>query len=332
MRAGLINAGAALLALAAGTAGAVIGGRPAARRVAESRPAADGESVGAGGAEAVIDATGVAVPAGDYRRIASGTIIADDTILELLPQDRLIAVSDWTLQNHPRGWRFDERIEGIQSLEDLERLLSLDADLLIVASASAPSRVERLRESGLTVFDLGQMKGLETLLPNIRALGKLLKQEERAEDFARRFVHRLETVASGLAPEERRGAMYLSVYGEAMYGGSTGTSYSDVIRYAGLRDLAAEAGFTGWPQYTAEQLITLDPELIISPPGTGDALCSHEHFQSLQVCREPGRIIEVCKGLVSTPGTGILDAAESVYFAVYEEPIGCASPWPGPER
>ena len=53
-------------------------------------------------------------------------------------------------------------------------------------------QVERLKDAGLNVFDMGEMRGLETLLPNIRQLAAVLDVPERGQELADDLLSELE--------------------------------------------------------------------------------------------------------------------------------------------
>src|SRR5690606_10867747 len=116
-------------------------------------------------------------------------------------------------------------------------------------------------EAGVKVIDLGVPSGFEALKHAIAEVAALCGDRGRGEALTRQLDLRVAAIADGVT--NRRGALYAVVYGGRIYGGSTGTSYHDVIRFAGLRDVAADA-FQDFPQYTTEQLLRLDPEIIVT--------------------------------------------------------------------
>ena len=267
-------------------------------------------STGAG----LVDATGHPVPAGEYRRIASATTIADEVLLELIDPARVIAFSAQSRQG-PRSHRFAHR-PAIEELEDLEGILTLRPDLVLVSNVVDPRRSARLREAGLAVFDLGPMKGMQTLTSNITALAQLLKVPARGERLVQRFSLEMASVAERIPADQRHRALYVGAYGEQLYGGTAGSSYGDVLNSAGLVDVAARSGLRDWPNYRSEELLRLDPDWIVSPRGSAGRLCGFPGLDDLRACRAD-RVVEVDRDLLSDPGLGMLDAARAVHFAVY---------------
>ena len=116
--------------------------------------------------------------------------------------------------------------------------------------------------------------------------------------------------------QKRRTAIYVTSMNKQLYGGTVGSSSHDVIRHAGLRDAAA-GKFEEWPSYSAEQLLQMDPDHILTRRASGAGLCRHPGLDRLRVCKEPWRIITLEDTLLSHPGPRMLEAAEQVYDAVY---------------
>ncbi len=289
-----INAAAVVLALGAGMAFAW-------ERGAE----ADEHSATVSGE--LEDATGRSVPIARYSRIASASSIADQVLLRILEPQRLAAVTAHSALAGPEPWRFEGFVH-IESLERIETVVALQPDLVVVSNVMDARRIARLRDAGLEVFDIGPMRGLETFLPSIRSLGELTGESERAEEVAAQFEQRMERVWPG---EPHHEAMYLGVVGGKLYGGTRGTNYHDVLRAAGVTDFAAQAGLEGWPEFTNEALLELDPPWLVVPEGSAAQLCRFAGLEQLRACTEH-RLIEVDEHVLHDPGFGMLDAAEAI--------------------
>jgi iron complex transport system substrate-binding protein len=178
--------------------------------------------------------------------------------------------------------------------------------------------VQRLRDAGLVVFDLGPMWGVTTFLHSASAMGWLLGRPEAARDLADHFLMRLEAVAKHIPRAQRRAAMYVAVYGSQMYGGTRGSSFHDVLSYAGLVDVAAK-DFQGWPTISPEVLLTLDPELIVTHTGMRAAFCDRTDLAQLKACGRGGSVIELDAARLNDAGLGMLETAELLHRAAYPE-------------
>jgi iron complex transport system substrate-binding protein len=264
------------------------------------------------------DATGERIAVRNYARIVSTSTIADQVLIEIIEPDRLLAVSGHTLRT--QGSRAYADKIGVEHARDIETIIELRPDIVFINNFIDRRQVERLKDAGLNVFDMGEMRGLETLLPNIRQLAAVLDVPERGQELAAELVRNLEAVSEDIADEDRRRGLYVGIHGDRLYGGTTGTSFHEVLVAGGLVDMAAEAGFHGWPAFTNEQLLSLDPPWIITNPGTERSLCRHPGFQALSACRA-GQVRGIETHLLTDPGLGILQAAEAVHAAVYGDGV-----------
>jgi iron complex transport system substrate-binding protein len=114
--------------------------------------------------------------------------------------------------------------------------------------------------------------------------------------------------------------MYISIYGDRMYGGAGRTSYHEVLTHAGLRDVAAESGLDGWPELNNERILGLDPEVIVTQKNMGAVICRHAGLGGIKPCRGAGKIVELPWQLLEDPGPSILDTTELLYDALWREP------------
>ena len=266
----------------------------------------------------VEDATGERIAVRDYARIVSTSTIADQVLIEIVEPNRLLAVSGHTLRTQ-ESRAFKDKI-GVEHARDVETIIELRPDIVFINNFIDRRQVERLKDAGLNVFDMGEMRGLETLVPNIRQVAAVFGVPELGQALANDFVRKLEAVSADVPEEDRRRAIYVGIHGDRLYGGTAGTSFHDVLVAGGLIDMAAEAGFHGWPAFTNEQLLSLDPTWIITNPGTERSLCRHPGFEALSACQDD-RVRSVETRLLTDPGLGILQAAEAVHAAVYGDEI-----------
>ena len=266
-----------------------------------------------GGGFALVDTMGAAVPLRPYRRIVSTSLVTDRLLVELCEPDRILAFSDASAVS-PWAYRYAGK-EHVAGLGALEPLIALKPDLVLMSRFGGPGRVAKLRAAGIEVFDLGELHGVSSLLPIARWVGELVGHPERAADLIHTFERRFAAVAQRLGTRPRRTALYVSAIGPTLIGGTTGTSYHDVIEAAGLIDAAA-GRFKDWPTYSAEEIMGLNPELLVTKEGMGNALCVYPGLERLPAC-SPGRVIELPAGMIEDPGLTMLETAERLFEAAY---------------
>jgi iron complex transport system substrate-binding protein len=263
------------------------------------------------------DTTGYPVPLRRYTRIVSTNLVTDRLLLEFAEPDRILAFSRAASERPQDGYRYMGK-PPVDGFGPVEALIALRPDLVLTNSFGTPGRAAKLRSAGIEVFDLGELRGVSSLVGAAKRLAELLGHPERGQNFARTFVQRMNNVAAGLAGRPRKTAIFLSIIGNQVQGGTSGTAPYDILTAAGLIDVAA-ARYRDWPAYSAEQLLDLAPDLIVTKQGMSAAVCAFPGADHLPACRAPDRIIELPGELLDEPGPAMLEAAEAIYDRVYRE-------------
>ncbi len=264
----------------------------------------------------VSDAGGHPVPVADYRRIACISPIAAQVLPDLVASERIIMVGAWHDRYSPLAFRTPDR-QIIESLDSIEVLIAAQPDLVIINHLGiSQSVVDQLRAQGLQVLDLGPMLGFDSLQASIALLGAVLDQEQRAAALARSLKRRLHQVAAHVGDDQQRRAVYLGTHGGRLMGGTIGSAYHDLLRFAGLIDVAAEAGFTGWPSYSAEDLYRLDPAVIVTQQDMVEALRTMPALAGLRALTDRDGLLVLPRHFDPT-GPRLLDYCEMLNDMAY---------------
>jgi len=306
-RADAINALALVAALLAAGAGAwlVHGWRP----VVMAGPLA--------AAGTVTGHDGVAVTVQDFRRIVSLVPSWDDAAADLGLLSRFAAISTYSREHSTRRAQLAAVPATIPKASSVEDLLALRPDLVLLSTFGDGGRATKLRAAGITVFNVGDELGIADAERGLHELAELCGDAPRGEAAARAWRRRLLLVPDPERPRES--ACYVGCFAGKLSGGTQGTSFGDVITAVGFTDAAAAHGYTGWPDYRVEDLIAIDPDVIICPLGNAAEirrLPGAEHLRAVV----HDRLIEVDGGLLAMPGVAILDAAQAVALARARRP------------
>lgn len=269
-----------------------------------------------GGRRGLRDAAGEIVELKPYRRLLAASTIADRLLHELAEPDRVVGVTAYGRAQSP--WAYQQSDKPVLSgVDHVEAVLALKPDLVLLNSHGPTAKVARLREHGIVVFDLGESRGAADLVRGIHLIAMLLGHPERGVRLATAWQRRFAGIDASLEGPRKR-TLYLSTYGGKLFGGTRGSSYGDVLAAAGLVDLAA-ARYEGWPQYSAEQLLRLDPDVVVTKPGMGSEICRVPGLDRMRPCLSPRGFIEVESALLDDPGLSMLDAAEQIFSVAYPQ-------------
>jgi iron complex transport system substrate-binding protein len=269
----------------------------------------------ASGGFGVADASGHLVPLRRYQRIVSTNLVTDHLLVELCEPTRILAVSTAATARKRDGYRY-RGMTTVDGFGPPEAMVALRPDLVLTNSFGAPGSAERLRGAGIEVFDLGELRGESSLGYIVSSLGLLLGDGERSQRLLQGFGSRMRAVSARLGTRKPLRALYLSTLGPDLQGGTSGTSYHDIMVAAGLVDVAAES-YRDWPAYSSEQVLALRPDIIVTREGFGAGICGYPGMDHIEPCRGQGRIVELTGELLDEPGLAMLDAAEELFALAY---------------
>jgi iron complex transport system substrate-binding protein len=228
-------------------------------------------------------------PAQPPRRVASLNLSADEVLIELLPPERLVSVTRWADEAGTSNivGRVPPSIFRIQKV-DMERLVSLDPDLVVVSEYTDADFLRLLERSGIRHH---RMKGLESLA-GVRAAILDLARAVGALDKAHRMVARydatLQDLGRRLAGARRPRVLYWA--GGMTAGGDT--AIGALIEAAGAVNVGREMGVQGIGPPGAERAFVADPDAVLvgTWPLAVESLKADPLLSQMRAVRE-GRIV-----------------------------------------
>ncbi len=132
-------------------------------------------------------------------------------------------------------------------------------DVVVAGSFSDPVVVAMLRRLGLRVEQFPITSALEDIPAQLRRMGEVLGQPERAEAMARGAEARL------AAYRKARGTGPLAAFFYANgYALGPGTLAHDIVTAAGFANLSETLGFSGGGRLPLETLVLNSPDVLIS--------------------------------------------------------------------
>lgn len=160
------------------------------------------------------------------------------------------------------------RLAGRGSTVSLERLLALQPDLIIdTGDFDANYRDSATRVWQQTHIPFELIAGRLSDQPGqVRHVGQLLGATGRGERLAQAAEAQLALVGEVLAarPENTRPRVYYGRGNDGLESGLSGSINTEVIEYCGGRNVAAMAGSGGLARVSLEQLLSWDPDVILT--------------------------------------------------------------------
>jgi len=218
---------------------------------------------GDGFPKALIDQSGrqVVLPQKPLR-IVSLTLATDEMLLALVERARLLAVTDLAVDGRISNMPEAAAMVPHKIRLDVEQVIALQPDLVFVASYTRGEVVKHLQDAGLAVFKFQEFDSIATIQQNIRLVSQAVGEEARADALIAEMNTRLQAVAARLPPGRARPqVLYWGARGNT---GGTRTSMDDLITHAGGENLAAIYGIVGPGNLSLEQVLAMNPAVILT--------------------------------------------------------------------
>ncbi|MDZ7730463.1 MAG: helical backbone metal receptor [Natrialbaceae archaeon] len=151
---------------------------------------------------------------------------------------------------------------------DIEQVVNLDPELVLAANVTYTSDIDQLRSAGLPVYQFRTATTIEDIESLTVRTGALVDTCDGANNTVEWMEDSIASITANISDSDP-----LTYYAQG--GGWTagpGTFQHDIMRTAGLENLAARSGQTGWFQLSDEFVLNENPEWIMyaashsSPP------------------------------------------------------------------
>lgn len=225
------------------------------------------------------------------RRVASLNLAADEVLVEILPPERLVAVTKFADEQGTSNvvGRVPPGVARFPRA-DVERLVALSPDLVVISQYTDADVQRQLEGAGVR---LHRMQGLESLA-GFRAavvdLGRAVGAEAAAQRLVLRYDRTLAEVSRRLQGAPRPRVLYWS---NPMTAGAD-TAIGTLIECAGAVNVGRELGVKGIAPAGAERAFVSDPDVVLLGqwPGVKAALLAHPLLSRLRAVRDH-KIVEL---------------------------------------
>ena len=251
----------------------------------------------------------VQVPASPQRIVSLAPSITE-ILFAIGAGDRVAGVTSYC--DYPPEAREKTTI-GDTLKPNLERIVALNADLVIISTASQiEASFRKLEELGIPVY-VTNPRNIDEVITAIDKLGDLIGNRERAHQLTEGLRTRIASIESRVAKGPRPSVLVLLGTEPLITVGSR-SFISDLIDRAGARSISADEN-ADYPQYSIETVIAKQPEIILLQSG-GTEL--NPQLQQTPAARS-GRVYHIDDDLLLRPGPRIIDGLEQLAAKIHPE-------------
>ncbi|MGQ0553599.1 MAG: ABC transporter substrate-binding protein [Planctomycetota bacterium] len=273
------------------------------------------------------------------QRILPANAGAADLVMALVAKARLVALPDTAFADglaaeSPETW------SGLPTFAKFtaETVLALQPDLVICDPFAAAETLVALRGAGLSVVTVPHPTSWTDLLDTIAVLGQLLGCEPRAAELTTELQTRAARLSAGASARSGLRVLSYTNFGSGGWTAGAGTTVEALLALVGVRNAATEAGFSGHQPLDYEQLLSLDPDILLMGAATASGqagraglpaalarLRAEPALAGLRALRQEA-VVVLPAPLFGTTSHRLLDAAETLAASLDALSVATDSP------
>lgn len=252
-------------------------------------------------------------------RIVSHVPSITETLFALGLEEKIVGVSDYC--DYPEEAKLKPSV-GNYFNPSIENIVALDPDLVLTDGHS--ESIKQLDSLGITYLVIDP-KDIDDIFKDIELLGKVTGTEGKAEKLINDMKKDMSYVSSRVKDAPKVKVFYIIDATDLTLPWTVGPgSFADAfITMAGGENIAAQTQ-GAWVQFSLEQIVSSDPEIIILPAKHGAAFTSPEVLEGHPVWRgitavKQGRIYIIDGDLVDRTGPRIIQGLEEMAKIIHPE-------------
>lgn len=256
------------------------------------------------------------------RRICSVSLAGDELLALLVPPERVVCVSslvDDPAMSNAVG-HFGEGIPRLGAR--IEPVLAERPDLVIAAPWNRGGFLELLGKSKIEAVILEPVVTFEDIRREVLRVGRATGAEGRAREVVARLDRRLDAIERRVGDVKERPRVLSFSH---MIVAGRGTTVDTLISRAGGRNAAREAGLEGHVKVSMEQLLSLDPDVLLlgfDPAGSRERLFeAYPHLSALRAVQQD-RVIVLPPRQLTTVTPHLVKGVESLARTLHPEKMG----------
>lgn len=240
------------------------------------------------------------------QKVVSVSPSMTELIYALGAQDKLVGRSDYC--DYPEETVSVESVGSMQT-PDVEKIISLEPDLVIVTNMVDEQVVSKLTDVDISVLTVADVQDLSQIYDMVSMVGAALNKNAEAAALVKEGKETITDVEGKVKDLEAPSVYYVVSYGE--YGDSIpggDTFIHGIITAAGGDNIGKD--ITGW-SINLEEIIEKDPDIIIIPSYYDGAFQEADHYKDLTAVKE-GRVYVIDTNMIDRQGARTAEAVKTL--------------------
>ncbi len=213
-------------------------------------------------------------------KVASINLCTDQLLMELADPEQIISISNLSFEKSG-SYHYQQAHAFASNEGHAEQIFILNPDIVLAGQYTATHTLRQLKELGLNVQIVPIANSLDSMMSNIELVANSIGQAERGKALLAGIKKRLQKIEPAPAIQPS-----VAAYDPNGYTVGNDSLRGELMRLAGWKNIASEAGIDSFGTLDLETLVRLAPNAIIESPyseGTysrGQQLLQHPAIRS----------------------------------------------------
>ncbi len=235
--------------------------------------------------------------------------------------ERIVGVSDYC--NYPAEALEKEKVGG-QDI-NVEMVLSLQPDIALVTdyhNETHPDILKQFEEAGIKVIVVGETSSFEEVYKNIEMIGKATGTEEKANKMITDMKDRLTAIKQQAAEITEKKKVWVEVSPSPdIFTTGKNTFMHEMLE--SIQAINAAEDQEGWVKLTEEEIVQLNPDVIITTYGyyvenPSEQVLARKGWQDVPAIKNE-QVFDVDNDTVTRPGPRLIEGVETLAKLIYPE-------------
>ena len=256
-------------------------------------------------------------------------IVLAQSALEIIDglgaMELVVEVDNWSVAE---GEPLAEGFEGAGDVYGLnvERIAELNPDILITMTGGPEDDYQKVRELGIEIYRVIDVKGIEGVYDEIANISKIIGLEDKGKELVSELKKGVDEIYNQIKDlsDEQKPRVFYEVWNDPLMSVGADTFINDLIEKSGGVNILSEDNLTGWPEYSVETLIEKNPDIIIAPmslAADSSVITGDKRFSSIDAVVN-GRVYVVPVNPISLPNQNLIKGLQMLSKAIHPEIFG----------
>lgn len=229
----------------------------------------------------VEDSTGAVLTlAHKPERIVSLSIGTDEILVGLVPAERIAALTYLADDSGISSVTEQARQVPRKVKANGETIIGLQPDLVLIPDWQPVELVQTIRDAGIPVYVYKSPNTIEQIKQTINEIAHVVGEEQQGTRIVAQMDSELAQVREKIGhipDDEQQVVVRFTLMGGS---GGIGSTFDDICRYAGVKNGAAVAGLDREGLLSKEQIVAVNPDILIMPTWDYSGKTDMEKFRA----------------------------------------------------